>query len=867
MAIGDSAGILLKIKGDSSDAVRAVDTTTSSVGQLNSATGALSASMAGPLTAAAAAATAGLAATVAVAVRGAETLFDLSKAAAEYGSKIYDASQKTGLHAETLTALKFAAEQAGSSFEQVTKGIVVFGSEVGKALTDTKAAEKMKLLGVTTSDTREALAQAIKTIYDAKTQTEQLSLATEAFGRKIGPDLIPLIKDAHGNLDELEKKAKELGLTLSDDDVKAADEFGDALDQLNDQFKGLTNRIGVVFMPVFRDMAEYVSGWLKDNQDEIDEWAKRTKTNLTGASSYWSEYYHNLQLAGAGYFEWLAHIRESLGPLLGGQIPSGGTFVGQGQIEDNIRNVQQRGADIEARRGSAGLQRTSGTLGSDTDTTIGTTASKSRAEKTLPSKRAIEVLKDVLKPSDFDAMLRQAANEIAKELGIVDEDTLYLMLKATLFRESGGRAGLTSSSGAKGFFQQLPSTSRRLGVKDPNNFLDAAKGTARYLSQGFGGEGFLKGGAEEAFATYFAGGGGGNRGKKTDQYVTDQKFVLEQAKRMLGLQEKITDDEKKQAAERIKVAQDEWTKKGEIGKAGADYVIEQLEREKDAAIGSGDFATATDITQQQSEVRLQAIRDEIQTIRDRFDLETDEQKKKDLWHQLELKNIALSKAELTELNTVQKENNDILQKAIDLNWERIQQDREKFELEEKARQAQAEPLGQEIADALRDQVAAQKEFSEEQARLDDDEIARREQLIDSWHRLKDAMAEAGDVHMATMDIQQMGLDLFDNMIDALQNAIERWLLYGESVGKALKMALAQELAHIAARAAIKALEATAEGFILLAFGQYDKAASAFTAAALYAALAIGAGLAAKALAPKQQAKPTGGAASAGASVT
>jgi hypothetical protein len=284
MAIGDSSSILLKIKGDATSAVNALHETAAGMGNLEGSATSVAASLAGPLALAASTAAAGFVVVAANAIRLTSTLYDLSKAAAEYGSKIYDASQKTGLHAEALTALKYAAEQSGSSFEQVTKGVILFGAEVGKAAEgDDKAAAKMKLLGVTSDDLRTALGQAVKTIYDAKTSTEQLTLASDAFGRKIGPDLIPLIKDAHGNLDELEKKAKELGITLTDEDVEAADKFGDTLDQLNDQFKGLTNRIGIVFMPVFTDMAEYVSGWLKDNQGELDEWSRRTKTNLTGA--------------------------------------------------------------------------------------------------------------------------------------------------------------------------------------------------------------------------------------------------------------------------------------------------------------------------------------------------------------------------------------------------------------------------------------------------------------------------------------------------------------------------------------------------------------------------------------------------------
>lgn len=73
-------------------------------------------------------------------------------------------------------------------------------------------------------------------------------------------------------------------------------------------------------------------------------------------------------------------------------------------------------------------------------------------------------------------------------------------------------------------------------------------------------------------------------------------------------------------------------------------------------------------------------------------------------------------------------------------------------------------------------------------------------------------------------------------------------LYGGSVGKALKQALAAELAHIAGVAAVKALYATALGFLSLAEGNFSGAAQAFISAGLWAALAAGTALAARAVA-------------------
>ncbi len=86
-----------------------------------------------------------------------------------------------------------------------------------------------------------------------------------------------------------------------------------------------------------------------------------------------------------------------------------------------------------------------------------------------------------------------------------------------------------------------------------------------------------------------------------------------------------------------------------------------------------------------------------------------------------------------------------------------------------------------------------------------------------------------------------------NMVQAFGSAIEGYILYGNSIGKALKQAAAAELAHISSTAAIKAIYQTAEGIAALFFNP-GAAANHFAAAALYASIALGAGLAGRALA-------------------
>lgn len=143
-----------------------------------------------------------------------------------------------------------------------------------------------------------------------------------------------------------------------------------------------------------------------------------------------------------------------------------------------------------------------------------------------PTKRAAEVLRSVLAPSKFDAQIEQAAAVVSKQKGVA-ADVIETLIKATLYRESGGRAGLVSEAGARGYFQMIPETARRLKVKNPNDFLQAAIGAGNELV-----DGLLRGGVEEAFAGYFAGAGGGNRGRKTRDYTRAQTYVFNEAQRL-----------------------------------------------------------------------------------------------------------------------------------------------------------------------------------------------------------------------------------------------------------------------------------------------------------------------------------------------
>src|SRR4030095_616960 len=82
-----------------------------------------------------------------IAIVGALT--GMAVAAANYGDKLLDASKRTGASVEQLAKLKFAAEQSGASFEDVSTGLRILARNMDEAATTSaKQAKVFQDLGI-----------------------------------------------------------------------------------------------------------------------------------------------------------------------------------------------------------------------------------------------------------------------------------------------------------------------------------------------------------------------------------------------------------------------------------------------------------------------------------------------------------------------------------------------------------------------------------------------------------------------------------------------------------------------------------------------------------------------------------------------
>ena len=104
---------------------------------------------------------------------------------------------------------------------------------------------------------------AIKSLGNMTDETQADIYANALFGRSF-QDLNPLISYGADNLDNLNKKAQEMGLVLSPEKLNKLNKVQDMLDTLGSQFKLAAEPIVEALVPALTKLGDAISGKLAD---------------------------------------------------------------------------------------------------------------------------------------------------------------------------------------------------------------------------------------------------------------------------------------------------------------------------------------------------------------------------------------------------------------------------------------------------------------------------------------------------------------------------------------------------------------------------------------------------------------------------
>lgn len=744
------------------------------------------------------------------AVTAGVALFNITKQAAEFGSTVYDATQKTGLGAEAISSLKAAAEQSGSSLEAVTKGIAKFA----------------KNYTGTSQDLQSELGKVMKRINEAKPGFEQLKIAQEAFG-KSGGDLIPVIRSFDGDLPGLIAHMKELGLTIDDDGAAKADAFGDQLDILEGQLAGVGRTIGTELMPEFTRMAKDIGDFIVENKGEIRVWGTAVADTLSGVTLAW----HDAARAVRSFF---AESRAAQ------QSPFGGTSLGDilaitasplGATGLNYFN--QRGATerVSQEAMDANVVRVSDTSpGSFSRTGYG-----SRRDRTgHGGGGAGRSISEHFQLSSQGKALVDAANK----LGIRPLD-----LAMIIGFETGGSysTNAKNSGGYKGLIQFSPDIQGKYTKPGESFEHQVTNGVVRFLKDRFGSVGRSTAGASllDLYRTVL----GGNPNAPLTGTDANGTSPLSGVQSMLR-EHKGTALKRFFGGKESNAAGEAW---------GAQYEQFEAAREKDTADEKKKLAD-------QLEYEMQWIQDwiaaERQAMDDRLDIRRSEADLAEEILKQQLNTGLIDETEYHErvaqlkIDTLQNERNELADQAesrenivrlqiLDLAIEKARLEKEN------AITGALREQNKERLDSIRDLKKKNQRPSGMATRQPTDygfdAISQLGGFFDGQVKDKDGNLFAGN-HAAAIGGLNALSTAFSELGQAVGSAVSAFVLYG-SAGTSVRQVTAQILAAIAQQAAVQAIYELAQGLAVLALAYFGvpnagpSATAHFAAAAMYGSIA------------------------------
>lgn len=174
-------------------------------------------------------------------------------------------SQKIGLSKQGYQEWAYVMGQNGMEVDKLQNGMKTLRSRMDAVAGGNKdTAATFAKLGISltdasgkTKDQETVMNETIRALADVKDGTEKASLATELFG-KSGLEMMPMLNGGSAGIDDLTKRAHDLGLVLSDETVTAGVKLGDTMDDVKQSFGAMATQLGATVMPLVQQFADWL---------------------------------------------------------------------------------------------------------------------------------------------------------------------------------------------------------------------------------------------------------------------------------------------------------------------------------------------------------------------------------------------------------------------------------------------------------------------------------------------------------------------------------------------------------------------------------------------------------------------------------
>lgn len=238
-------------------------------------------------------------------------LTEAAKAAIEFGDEIEKAMAATGAGAESLQELAFAAQQTDVDFQTLSTSVFRMQKAISEAASGSNKAliktfdelglNIKELQQLDAADQFEAIAGALAEFED---EADRAALGADIFGKGV-QSLLPLLAQGADGVRAFREQAHELGIVLSEEQIKALAEADQALKRLSAAYDGAT-RSSTAFIAV--PLADFLNGvtvaltdqepvW-KQLVDSADEYFKAILASRGNPILFFTELADQIRIAG-----------------------------------------------------------------------------------------------------------------------------------------------------------------------------------------------------------------------------------------------------------------------------------------------------------------------------------------------------------------------------------------------------------------------------------------------------------------------------------------------------------------------------------------------------------------------------------------
>ncbi len=210
-----------------------------------------------------------------------------TNATANYADEVGKFGRQTGFSVEKIQELDFVAKRNGISLEGTRKGIVKFSKVLGdiKNLKTRSQLERIdkglakQLKG--TKNASEAFDVFLKAVSKTNDPVKRSALAFAVFG-KSGQQMLRLLDGGPETFERLREEARKYGI-LTEEDIKKAEAYKDAQENLQTALGGLRNSLTVGIMPALSGAAQKMADFIAANRPKIVEAMSGLVTSMSTA--------------------------------------------------------------------------------------------------------------------------------------------------------------------------------------------------------------------------------------------------------------------------------------------------------------------------------------------------------------------------------------------------------------------------------------------------------------------------------------------------------------------------------------------------------------------------------------------------------